>query len=74
MRPRRGDPVDALAWSNRRLPPPATLARRSSPARLCGSSSAPRALSQLKRAWELGDTNSVALGLAVAKKKGCSIG
>jgi tetratricopeptide (TPR) repeat protein len=68
----RGDPRDALAWSNRQafLRPGDPHAPVSAARALLRLKEPRQAISQLKRAWELGDTSSISLGLAVAKKEG----
>lgn len=68
----RGDPREALAWSNRHafLIPADAHASISAARALLRLKEPAQAISQLKRAWELGDTSTIALGLAVARKEG----
>ncbi|MFT3714290.1 MAG: O-antigen ligase family protein [Archangium sp.] len=66
----RGDPREALAWANRQafLRPADPHAAVSAAHALLRLKEPAQALAQLKRAWELGDDQSIALGVAVASK------
>ncbi len=68
----RGDPREALAWANRHafLRPIDSHAAVSAANALLRLRQPGQAISQLKHAWELGDADSIPLGLAVAKREG----